>query len=97
MDTQIRLTLAAHLLKHLARAQSRGSRLDLDQLAAHLPESRGRIREALSRLHEEGLLDVASMRLSLEGFALGRAFAARKLHPLDKRVAGRAPQATMAA
>jgi DNA-binding IscR family transcriptional regulator len=97
MDTRVRLTLAAHLLKHLARAQSRGVQLDLDQLATHLPESRGRIRQALSRLHEEGLVDVASMRLTLPGFALGRALAARKLHPLDKRVAGRAQQTTMAA
>jgi hypothetical protein len=97
MDTHVRLTLAAHLLKHLARAQSRGVQLDLDQLQATLPESRGRIRQALSRLHEEGLVDLGSMRLTLEGFALGRAFAARKLHPLDKRVAGRPQHATMAA
>ena len=97
MDTRVRLTLAAHLLAHLARAQSRGLPLGLEQLAATLPESRGRIREALSRLHEEGLVDLASMRLTLAGFALGRAFASRKLHPLDKRVAGRPHQATMAA
>lgn len=54
MDTRVRLTLAAHLLSHLARAQSRGVQLDLEQLAATLPESRGRIRQALSASTKKG-------------------------------------------
>ena len=90
MDNRVRLTLAAHLLKHLARAQTRGTTLDLDQLEAGLPESRMRIRQALTRLDQEGLVDVRTMRLTLSGFALGRAFSQRKLQPLDKRQAHRA-------
>ena len=87
MDSQIRLTLAAHLVKHLAAAQIRGRNMSLDDLAAQLPDhARVTIRSTLSRLHDEGLLDVSTMRLSLQGFALGRGLVKRKLAPIPEAV-----------
>jgi hypothetical protein len=80
MDSHIRLTLAAHLVKHLAAAQLRGQKLSLNDLAEKLPaHARTEIRTTLSRLHEEGLLDILTMRLSLQGFALGRGLVSRRL------------------
>ena len=40
---------------------------------------RADVRVCLSELHEEGLIEVLRMRLTLEGFAFGRALAQRRL------------------
>jgi Mn-dependent DtxR family transcriptional regulator len=80
MDSQIRLTLAAHLVKHLAAAQLRGRVMSLEDLAEKMPDhARTTVRTTLTRLHEEGLLDVSTMRLTMQGFALGRGLVKRKL------------------
>jgi Mn-dependent DtxR family transcriptional regulator len=79
MDRQV---VAAHVLKEMALARREDRQVTLDSLTATLGIRRADVRAALSSLHEEGLLDVLRMRLTMDGFALGTALAERKLHPL---------------
>ena len=83
METkQFRAVLAAHALRSMAFAQRDGRRVDLDALVAELGVRRVDVRGTLSSLHEEGLLDVTRMRLTLTGFATGVALAGEELTPL---------------
>lgn len=79
---QFRKVLAAHVLKSMVAAQREGKRLGLDQLVAMLSVRRADVRATLSALHEEGMIDVTRMRLTLRGFALGTAFEVEKLERL---------------
>ncbi len=82
-----RPNLAQHILRAMSVAQRDDRRVDLDGLSVELGARRADVRGALSALHQQGLVDVVKMRLTLAGFALGTSFASRPLAPL--RAAGR--------
>lgn len=62
--------VAAHVLRHLARAQSRGRLVRLDELATEIGVRREDVRDVVSSLHAEGHVDAQRMRLTLSGFAV---------------------------
>lgn len=74
--------LSAHVLQALARAQSEGRAQTLETLTQELGVRRGDVRHVITRLHGQGFVDALRMRLTLPGFALGRAYLARTLPPL---------------
>ena len=78
--------LAPHILRFLASAQRRGRPVTLQDLVDALQVRRVDLRQALSAMDQQGLLDVLTLRLTLQGFALGAAFGSRKL-PAIPRVA----------
>ncbi len=83
--------LSAHILRHAAadhvagatlKPAQRSSALTAERLAIDLGVRRVDVRRALSALHKQGLMDVAQMRLTLAGFALGKALEGRQLKAL---------------
>jgi DNA-binding IclR family transcriptional regulator len=80
-------TLYPHVLQALAHAQSEGRASSLDTLTLALGVRRGDVRRTVTLLHQEGYVDALRMRLTLRGFALGRAYLATALPPI-RRVAG---------
>ena len=62
--------VAAHVLRHLARAQSKGRLMHLDMLASDIGVRREDVRDVVSSLHEEGHVDAKRMKLTLSGFAI---------------------------
>src|SRR5262245_53814981 len=74
--------LAIHLLRELTTASRVSHRPTLDDLAVAVGARRSDVRQMLSALHREGLVDVLHMRPTLAGFALGRAASSEKLRPL---------------
>ncbi|MEO6420608.1 MAG: hypothetical protein ABIP39_14435 [Polyangiaceae bacterium] len=77
--------LSAHILRHSAAAQVAGTKsapIKLEVLAADLGVRHVDVRRSLSALHKQGLLDVAQMRLTLAGFALGKALEGRQLRSI---------------
>ena len=84
--------LSAHILRDAASAQLAGTKsapLTHASLATDLGVRRVDVRRALSALHKQGLMDVAQMRLTLAGFALGKALEGRQLKAI------RIPQARL--
>lgn len=81
MNTQ---ALSTHVLHALALAQVEGRRLDLETLTAELQVRRGDIRKVVSALDREGYVDALRMRLTLAGFALGRATMGKALPQLRR-------------
>ena len=77
-----RKTLAAYILQALAIAQREDQSLDLDSLVDLLHVRRKDIRSTLTLLHQQGMLDVIRMRLSLQGFAMGSALIGEPLPAL---------------
>ena len=77
-------TLSTYILQALARAQMEGRLSNLETLRDELEVRRADIRKPVSQLHREGMLDVLRMRLTLEGFAIGRALEDETLPPLRK-------------
>ena len=75
-------TLCLYLLRALAHAQREGVRLTLDDLVEQIRARRPDVRKALGQLHQEDLLDVTTMRLTLRGFAVGASLASRALPAL---------------
>lgn len=75
-------TLSAYILQALAQAQSEGRRSNLETLIDDLKVRRKDIRNAVSALHREGMLDALTMRLSLRGFAVGTALQGQPLPAL---------------
>jgi dienelactone hydrolase len=75
-------TLCLHLLRALSLGQREGVRHNLDSLVAEVRARRPDVRRALTQLHQEGLLDVTTMRLTLSGFAVGASLANRTLPAL---------------
>ena len=73
--------LSAHILRHASVAQVAGTKCELtaQSLATDLRVRRVDVRRSLSALHKQGLIDVAQMRLTLAGFALGKALEGRQL------------------
>jgi DNA-binding IclR family transcriptional regulator len=76
--------LSAHVLSVLARAQSEGSTASLDTLTQELRVRRGDVRRTVTLLHRQGFVDALRMRLTLQGFALGRAYLSQALPPLRR-------------
>jgi len=87
--------LAAHVLRTLAAAQTKGQPVTLMTLTDKLKVRRADIREVIVALHHRGLVDARTMRLSLEGFAIGTALRGKKLPAL--RVLVRVPARLVAA
>jgi DNA-binding IclR family transcriptional regulator len=75
-------TLSAHVLQALAQAQSEGRRASLDTLTEALRVRRGDVRRVVTLLHRQGFVDALRMRLTLTGFALGRAYLGQTLPAL---------------
>jgi hypothetical protein len=82
--------LSAHVLSALARAQSDGSPASLDTLTEELRVRRGDVRRTVTLLHQQGFLDALRMRLTLQGFALGRMYLRQALPPLRRQSTKRA-------
>jgi DNA-binding IclR family transcriptional regulator len=76
--------LSAHVLQALAAAQSEGRAASLETLTEGLGVRRGDVRRTITLLHREGFVDALRMRLTLTGFALGRAYLGRSLPPLRR-------------
>jgi DNA-binding IclR family transcriptional regulator len=76
--------LAAHVLQALALAQSEGRSSSLATLTDELRVRRGDVRRTITLLHREGYVDALRMRLTLTGFALGRAYLGQTLPPLRR-------------
>ncbi len=72
-------TLSMHILRALADAQTEGRRESLDTLVEQVQVRRRDVRAAVTGLHQQGLLDALHMRLTLEGFAVGRSLLAKDL------------------
>jgi DNA-binding IclR family transcriptional regulator len=76
--------LSAHVLQALAHAQSEGRTSSLDTLVEALHVRRGDVRRTITLLHRQGFVDALRMRLTLPGFALGRAYLGQTLPPLRR-------------
>lgn len=76
--------LSSHVLQALAQAQSEGRASSLDTLTEALRVRRGDIRRTITLLHRQGFVDALRMRLTLGGFALGRAYMGQALPPLRR-------------
>ena len=79
MSTSNLRSVAAHVLRHLARAQSHGRSIRLDELACDIGVRREDVRHAVTSLHHEGHVDAKRMRLTLSGFAIAAAMRECKL------------------
>jgi DNA-binding IclR family transcriptional regulator len=75
-------TLSAYVLQALAQAQSEGRTSSLETLTDALRVRRGDVRRTVTLLHRQGFVDALHMRLTLAGFALGRAYMGQTLPPL---------------
>ncbi len=71
--------LAPYVLRCLAAAQRARKPTNLEVLTEQLGVRRADVRATVSALHAEGLVDAATMRLTLRGFAIGTALRARQL------------------
>jgi Mn-dependent DtxR family transcriptional regulator len=81
-------SLAAHVIQTMIAAQKEGDRVTLDGLAEQLRVRRGDVRSTLTRLHQQGLIDVSKMRLTMQGFAIGLALEGKPLAALRPAAAG---------
>jgi DNA-binding IclR family transcriptional regulator len=88
-------TLSAYVLQALAQAQSEGRTSTLETLTEALRVRRGDVRRTITLLHRQGFVDALRMRLTLPGFALGRAFLGEALPAL--RVATARPALSLVA
>jgi DNA-binding MarR family transcriptional regulator len=73
--------VAAHVLRHLARAQSLGRAIHLEDLAEQIGVRRGDVREVVTCLHQEGHVDARRMRLTMTGLAIAASMRECKLRP----------------
>ena len=87
--------VAARVLRHLAREQSRGRLVRLDELACAVGVRREDVRHVVTSLHEEGHVDAKRMRLTLTGFALAAAMRECKLAS-PRRLVPEAPHSKVA-
>ncbi len=75
-------TLSMYILRALAEAQTEGRRSNLETLVEQLQVRRPDVRGAVTALHKQGLVDAVHMRLTLEGFAIGRSYMTEALPEL---------------
>lgn len=78
-NLHVRKAVAAHVLRHLARAQSRGQLVRLDELACEIGVRREDVRHAVTSLHAEGHVDAQRMKLTMTGFAIAASMRECKL------------------
>jgi len=76
------MTLAAHVLVVLARAQRARRVVTALDVAASLDVRKSDVKAVVARLHHEGHVDALRMRLTLSGMALACAFAKSQLRAL---------------
>ena len=81
--------LFSHLLSHLYRAQMEGRRITLDDLVKGVEVRRVDVRKVLSTMHQQNLIDVRVMRLTLMGFALASSLDGEALPVLRRPAATR--------
>lgn len=81
--------VAAHVLRHLARAQQKGRNMELATLASDIGVRREDVRHVVTSLHEEGHVDAKRMKLTLSGFAIAAAM--RECRLADANPARRIP------
>jgi Mn-dependent DtxR family transcriptional regulator len=74
-----RKALAANVLRHLARAQSRGRLVRLDELASEIGVRREDVRDVVTDLHAEGHVDAKRMKLTMTGLAIASSMRECKL------------------
>lgn len=74
-----RKAIAAHVLRHLARAQSRGRLVRLDELATDIGVRHEDVRDVVTSLHREGHVDAQRMTLTMSGLAVAAAMRECKL------------------
>ena len=75
-------TLSMYVLRALAHAQTEGQRSTLDTLVDQIKVRRRDVRAAVTALHQQGLVDAIHMRLTLQGFTVGRSLVAQELPAL---------------
>jgi DNA-binding IscR family transcriptional regulator len=83
--------VAAHVLRHLARAKQRGRAVRLDELAKEIGVRRDDVRDVVTSLDAEGHVDARRMRLTMSGFAMAVAMRECKLR--DARIRLHEPMA----
>lgn len=74
--------LTPHVLSALYTAQLEGKTSTLETLVETINVRRADLRKTATALHQQGLLDVRTMRLTMMGFALGAMYASQELKPL---------------
>ena len=74
-----RKAVAAHVLRHLARAQSRGRLVCVEDLANDMGVRHEDVRDVVTSLHAEGHVDAQRMRLTMSGLAIASAMRECKL------------------
>ena len=79
--------VAAHVLRRLAREQSRGKGVHLEELAEAIGVRREEVRHVVTSLHHEGHVDAKRMRLTFSGLALAAAMKDCKLRPVRTPIA----------
>ncbi len=72
-------SIAAHVIVTLARAQTKGRTMRLDELASDIDVRRTDVRHVVTRLHAEGHVDALRLRLTMTGLALAATLAGCKL------------------
>lgn len=77
--------VAARILRYLAREQSRGRAVRLDELAIAVQVRKGDVRKVVSSLHTEGHVDAQTMRLTMTGLALAAAMREERLRPVRRK------------
>lgn len=79
LTQETRFAVAAHVIRRLARAQSRGNLVRLDELATDIGVRHEDVRDVVTDLHHEGHVDGKRMRLTMTGLALAAAMKDCKL------------------
>jgi DNA-binding IclR family transcriptional regulator len=74
--------LAPYVLRLLAAAQKAGRPTNLEEITEKLDVRRSDVRATITALHQQGLLDATTYRLSLEGFAIGSSLRNKKMPPV---------------
>jgi DNA-binding IscR family transcriptional regulator len=78
--------IAPYILRALAQAQSEGRCMDLETLSREIEVRKVDVRKTVSALHQQGLVDALRLRLSLQGFVMGRALMSANLGPIRRPV-----------
>ncbi len=76
--------IAPYVLRALAQAQTEGRCMDLENLSREIEVRKADVRKTVTALHQQGLVDALRMRLSLQGFVMGRAMMKANLGPIQR-------------
>lgn len=86
--------LAPHVLRLLAAAQYRGRPMTLQDLVDRLKIRRVDLRHTLTAMDQQGLLNVLTLKLTLQGFAVGTALRTRKLPAIPRQTPAKQEEAS---